>query len=70
MVRCEPRQFLFHRLRGTGAASCVRYLAVLSGRAAHSTIQLAHFTAEAEKVYYYRTRLIMTRSGVVRAVRA
>ena len=25
-------------------------------------IQLAHFTAVAEKVYYYRTRLIMTRS--------
>jgi len=25
-------------------------------------VELAHFTAEAEKVYYYRTRLVMSRS--------
>ncbi len=25
-------------------------------------VELAHFTAEADKVYYYRTRLIMSRS--------
>ena len=25
-------------------------------------VELAHFTAEAEKVYYYRTRLILSRS--------
>jgi len=25
-------------------------------------VELAHFTAEADKVYYYRTRLIMSRA--------
>jgi hypothetical protein len=25
-------------------------------------VELAHFTAEAEKIYYYRTRLVMSRS--------
>ena len=25
-------------------------------------VELAHFTAEAEKVYYYRTRLVLSRS--------
>jgi hypothetical protein len=25
-------------------------------------MELAHFTAEAEKIYYYRTRLVMSRT--------
>lgn len=38
--------------------------AVIEPSDAWSYVELAHFTAEAGKIYYYRTRIIVTRDGV------
>jgi hypothetical protein len=36
--------------------------ALLCSRLWSRSVELAHFTAEAGKVYYYRTQLVMSRS--------
>jgi hypothetical protein len=61
----EPTRIPIHSVsRRAGRASSVRYVAVLF---VGSRVELAHFTVEAGKVYYFRTRLIwdVAKRGVI-----